>query len=196
MESNTKKKRDRSRNKIKKEEITTFKKLSTAKEESQIQYNSYQLHKSEVTILKQSISLDNTNSKAIFSFFQYLAKYKPKELIAKKFLYLICSLEERKSINQLFMFTREEIKDYKKELISFFETIKSTNQSDETSWKHNFSNAMNSLIELPIPKDLLNYPLNMNNENHFYLSLINYIQTQNELMIAHYQFASKGLYHK
>ena len=89
MESNTKKKRDRSRNKIKKEEITTFKKLSTAKEEAQIQYNSYQLHKSEVTILKQSISLDNTNSKAIFSFFQYLAKYKPKELIAKKFLLVI-----------------------------------------------------------------------------------------------------------
>ena len=99
MESNTKKKRDRSRNKIKKEEITTFKKLSTAKEEAQIQYNSYQLHKSEVTILKQSISLDNTNSKAIFSFFQYLAKYKPKELIAKKF-FVPNMFSRGKKINQ------------------------------------------------------------------------------------------------
>ena len=86
MESNTKKKRDRSRNKIKKEEITTFKKLSTAKEEAQIQYNSYQLHKSEVTILKQSISLDNTNSKAIFSFVSVLSEIQTKRTHCKKVL--------------------------------------------------------------------------------------------------------------
>lgn len=72
------------------------------------------------------------------------------------------------------MFTNLEIKDYKKEIVSFLEKIKRIiNQTDKNWWKDNFSNIINTLNVNLIPNNLFNTPFDITNENHFiYLSLI------------------------
>lgn len=72
------------------------------------------------------------------------------------------------------MFTNLEIKDYKREIVSFLEKIKRIiNQTDKNWWKDNFSNIINTLNVNLIPNNLFNTPFDITNENHFiYLSLI------------------------
>lgn len=167
-------------------------KLGTAKEEAQIQFNSYKLFKSEA-FMEHSLSLDNTNAQSVIAYLKYLIENNQRKMLTKKYLYLILSEEQRKKLNQLYLFTNLEIKDYKKEIVSFLEKIKRIiNQTDKNRWKDNFSNIINTLNVNLIPKNLFNNPFDITNENHFYLSLLNYISTESDAMIYNYQFASKA----
>lgn len=69
--------------------------------------------------MEHSLSLDNTNAQSVIAYLKYLIENNQRKMLTKKYLYLILSEEQRKKLNQLYLFTNLEIKDYKKEIVSF-----------------------------------------------------------------------------
>ena len=76
--------RERSRSNSETEEIIRFKKISTAKEEAQIQFNSYKLFKSEA-FMEHSLSLDNTNAQSVIAYLKYLIENNQRKMLIKKY---------------------------------------------------------------------------------------------------------------